>query len=205
MEWRVLMSRTEIPGIAGLRLLALHALAALALDLQPVNQAAAAEKPTEARTVEATVRSAASELEEVIVSGKLDKLSDVQKAMIDAEDRFWARYNELNKNPNYDVTCRNEAEIGTRLKTRQCEAGYVSEGKRRDALGLFQGYHEANVHLQSEAGIIAPGQDELKRRVLANTQDDQVALRALVERFMLQDRYEQLRKKKFDGSRVVWD
>jgi hypothetical protein len=46
---------------------------------------------------------------------------------------------------------------------------------------------------------------ELRKRVLANTYSDQEALGALVERLMLQDRYEQLRRKKFDGHKVVWD
>jgi len=199
------MSHLEVPGaLAGRKSLAI-ALAALVLAFQPHGRAIAAEKSAEAKAVETTVRSAATELEEVIVSGKLDKLSEVQKAMVEAEDRFWSRHNELNKNPYYDVTCLNEAETGTRLKTRQCEAEYLRDAKRQDALRLFIGYHEANIHLETEGSLAFAQQDELKRRVLANTLTDPELLHALIQRFLLQDRYDQLRKKKFDGHVVVWD
>jgi hypothetical protein len=152
-----------------------------------------------------TVRSTAANLDEVIVSGKLDKLSQVMRAMIAAEDRYWARYNELNKSYDYDVDCFTEAKIGSRLITRKCEAAYLTEARRRDAMALFQGYQEFNAHLQSVNALAGTHLTEMKRRLLANTQNDQKALGALVERFMLQDRYEQLRRKKFDGRRVVWD
>src|SRR5690606_34848324 len=67
-------------------------------------------------------------------------------AVVEAEDRFYERYNELNANDDFDVKCRVEASTGTRLTTRTCRPLYqedaVQEGAK-EAVELrqrFQSY-----------------------------------------------------------------
>jgi hypothetical protein len=50
----------------------------------------------------------------------------LRQAVVEAEDRFHARYNELNDNDDFDVNCRQEARTGTKLERRICRAVYQS-------------------------------------------------------------------------------
>lgn len=173
------------------------------LALLPLSQAAAAtatEKPPD--DLASTVANTTAEMDEIVVSGRLDKLSEVQKAIVAAEDRAYARYNELNKSRMYDITCIVEAPIGTRLKNRNCEAGYVSDGKTEAIQDLLQG-HAAN--LRATADIINTHLGEMQRRMREIAESDPEMLHALIERSLLVERYNMLKKKKFDGHRIVWD
>jgi hypothetical protein len=57
-------------------------------------------------------------LDEVLVNGT--RLRDLQAAVVKAEDRFYARYNELNKNDDFDIECRVEAPLGSKIPRRLC-------------------------------------------------------------------------------------
>lgn len=56
--------------------------------------------------------------EEVVVQGA--RLRELRDAIIDAEKRFYARYNDLNKVDKFDVECVEDAHTGARLKRRRC-------------------------------------------------------------------------------------
>ena len=58
--------------------------------------------------------------DEVLVRGT--RLRELKAAIIEAEDRFYARYNELNKVDKFDVECMQDAHTGTKLKQRRCFA-----------------------------------------------------------------------------------
>jgi hypothetical protein len=73
-----------------------------------------------------------SELNPVTVYGSRD-IARLRQAVVEAEDRFYARYNELNDNDDYDVNCRMEARTGTRLERRICRAVYQEEAIRESS------------------------------------------------------------------------
>ncbi len=83
------------------------------------------------------------ELDQVEVYGARLEPSELRHAIIEAEDRFYEAYNELNTNDDFDVTCRVEARTGTRLTTRTCKPQYqedaVQEGAKQ-AVELRQGF-----------------------------------------------------------------
>ena len=83
------------------------------------------------------------ELEQVHVYGSKEDLWQLRQAIIEAENRFYERYNELNSNDDFDVKCRVEARTGTRLTTRTCRPLYqedaVQEGAKQ-AVELRQGF-----------------------------------------------------------------
>jgi len=152
-----------------------------------------------------TVAKTTTDTEEVIVSGRLDKLSSVVKAIATAEDRFLNRYNDLNDNWQYDVTCLVEAPTGRRITMRRCETGYVAEAKRQDAVyGLLQ-YGNLGWSPLPESTIVQSHLKEFQAKMRQIVENDVELQRALVERSLLIERYEKIRKKKFEEQWIVWD
>ena len=143
-------------------------------------------------------------LEEVIVAGDRSSLSSARKAIDDAEDRLYARFNELNDVDAFDIVCRVEASTGTLIKKRACEA---------EGLGEWMSMEVATV-LFSAGGMVPASTTgamrelfmaESKKRMLQLLRKDAGLKRALLERARLEKHYEDLRKEKFAGHWIVWD
>ena len=160
-----------------------------------------AAKPDFAESVQKTT----TQLDEVIVSGKLDQLSALRKAVNDAEDRFLHRYNELNDNWLYDVVCTTYQPIGTRVPMRLCEANFIADAKRMAVLYGLQQNGDVSQWNNKAAVVYPTAQDELQKHMKALVESDAELQRALVERSLLIERYEKVRKQKFAGRKVVWD
>jgi hypothetical protein len=74
--------------------------------------ALAATSPTATRAASGDV------LDEVQVSGT--RLWQLRAAVIDAEDRLLARYNELNLADEFDIECETRTPTGTHISSRYC-------------------------------------------------------------------------------------
>lgn len=152
-----------------------------------------------------TLASTTAELEEIIVSGGLDSLSQLRKALDRAENRVYERYNELNANNDYDIECITEAPLGSRQKVKKCQPRYVSDALHEDAFdALFRNQNSAN-RLRSVSALAAGRQSYLRKAMLEAAQKDLQMQRAMIEHALLQERYEKVLKEKFAGKRVVWD
>ncbi len=143
-------------------------------------------------------------LDEVVVTGKLDSLSAARVAVIAAEDRFYARYNELNQDDQMDVVCRFEQPTGTRIPKRTCRTRMLDEATQVEA-GKLTRSEEGNVRLVSATALNSAPQAELKARVLKMTREDPELLRALLEQARLAQYYEDLSAKKFRNRKVAWE
>ena len=75
----------------------------------------------------------AEELEQVHVYGSKEEIWQLRQAIIEAENRFFERYNDLNTNDDFDVKCRVEARTGTRLPTRTCRPLYQEDAVQEGA------------------------------------------------------------------------
>lgn len=64
--------------------------------------------------------------EEIVVVGK-KSLADLRKEVFQSEEDFYALYNKLNDNSEYDVRCYYETPTGTRIKNHVCRARFVSD------------------------------------------------------------------------------
>jgi hypothetical protein len=152
-----------------------------------------------------TLASTTAEIDEVIVSGRLDSLSQLRRALNRAEDRVYERYNELNKNNAYDIECITEAPLGSRQKVKKCHPRYVSDALHEDAFdALFRNQNSAT-RLRSVSALAADKQSFLRRAMLDAAQKDLQMQRAMIEHALLQERYQKVLKEKFTGRRVVWD
>lgn len=172
-----------------------------AMALTVAHAAAAADaKPDFAETVSKT----STELDEVIVSGGLSSLSDLRKAIVEAEDRFLTRYNELNKSWLHDVKCVTYQPTGTRIPVRHCEPNFIADAKRDVIVNGLHGGNLGDV-AGREMTVSQWGQPELQKHMKALVESDAALQRALVERALLIERYAKVRKEKLDGQKLVWD
>jgi len=103
-----------------------------------------------------------SDLDEVVVSGA--RLDQVRKELLEAEDRFFRRYNELNTDDDFDVQCHKEARLGTRLKNRHCRANFEEQAIReegQEAGKIFQSiqdqFREGVANPRLRGGPAVPG------------------------------------------------
>jgi len=77
--------------------------------------------------------------DEVLVRGT--RLRELRAAIVEAEDRFYARYNELNKVDDFDIECAMDAHTGTLIKQRRCFTKLQLEARSqngREVLQMFQ-------------------------------------------------------------------
>ena len=133
--------------------------------------------------------------DEFIVTGKPADADQARKALVEAEDRFYARYNELNKDDEYDIVCRVEAPLGQRLRVRSCEPRFIEEATRDDAVTKVQG--RGNVKIVSATELKAsPKYESMRQRMRDIVEQDVELQNALVERGQLEQAYEALLKKK---------
>ena len=162
---------------------------------------AEAAKPDFASTVASTT----AEMDEVIVSGKLDSLSQLRKALDRAEDRVYQRYNEVNRGTQYDIECTYEAPLGSRQKVKKCQPRYVSDAMAEDAFEVLFRNQNSAIRLRSVSALASGRQSFLRQAMLDAAQKDPQMQRAMVEHSLLRERYEKVLKEKLSQHRAVWD
>ncbi len=135
-------------------------------------------------------------LDEVIISGQLNSLSAVKRALIDNENRFNVRYNELNQDDHYDVVCRDEIPTGSRIPRRNCQARVVDEITTQESqdffrnLGTGPGLWIARPDLLREQAM-----GEVKERTRALVLQDPELKQTLLEHSRLEQMYRKLSRK----------
>jgi len=137
-------------------------------------------------------------LEEVEVIGK--KLSKLRQEVIEAEERYYALYNELNTNDDYDVHCVLEAHIGTRIKSRVCKAVYVAKAQEDEAQAFLQG------RVVAPASLVAlTRQDDFRKSAIAVIKANPKLFDLLRERNELEQKYERVRKERMKGRWILFE
>jgi hypothetical protein len=77
-------------------------------------------------------------LDEVVVRGLRTQLSELRREVVELEERFYSRYNELNEIDDFDVHCAEQARTGTLIVRRSCEPVYASNAIRQEGVGGLQ-------------------------------------------------------------------
>jgi hypothetical protein len=77
-------------------------------------------------------------LDEIVVTGEALSVTGLRAAMIEAEQRFYDRYNELNDVEEFDVNCRVEAPTGSRVNRRSCTAVFEDNAAREAGVESFK-------------------------------------------------------------------
>lgn len=146
---------------------------------------------------------ATTSLDEVVVSGRSSQLDDLRQEIVQAEDQFYARFNELNQDDRFDVHCTMEAPTGSRLERRYCRAGLETRAFQTEGVR----HQQAMQHTYDEqfpqpwnppepaAASIQPLRARFRATMLEITRNDAQLIDLLRTRAKLAQRYEQLRKK----------
>jgi len=109
---------------------------------------------------------ATEDMDEVVVRGT--RLTDLKAAIVEAENRFYARYNELNKVEDFDIECVVAPPTGTRVKQRVCRTVFQlnAQGEQAGEFGK----------LMADNGSYAPDAPGKPRGLLPTTDPEVVFL-----------------------------
>jgi hypothetical protein len=145
-------------------------------------------------------------IDEVEVTGSYQKLSAMLKEYEKVEDQFYELYNTLNTDPEYRVSCgeseshdvRRQVVLGGR---RNCVPQFVERAQQQEARDLLDGH----VPLSATLAVIQKTPAYQKHMTTLVAQNPKL-LELLMKRSALEQRYTEVRGKKFAGGRVfVWD
>ncbi len=141
-------------------------------------------------------------LDEIVVESTRARLNKMLQEMVQLEDRFFDRYNELNTNDDFDMHCFSEARVGTRLNRRYCRAEYMSkalETEGRDYLRALPSYTDPTAAAWAPPlpaiMMIEARRKEYQQNMREVTRRNPELVRLLRERYELGKRYEATRRK----------
>lgn len=86
-------------------------------------------------------------LEEVTVRGR-KPLSAQRRGIDAAEVDVWEAFNDANSDDRFDVTCRSEAPLGTRIPQQICRPSFLDDATSQAARAMLQLDKSGNVGLQ---------------------------------------------------------
>jgi hypothetical protein len=143
------------------------------------------------------------ELEEVEVIGR--KLYQLQRELIDAQDRFYALYNELNTIDDFDIQCTMEAATGTLMRKRECRLEFLREAQAQEGQDFFL------KHTGSSMGSAAvppqqlwfQRQDEYRRNIRAILESEPKLQELAAEWHERQVQFDRTRKERLEGRRIL--
>src|SRR5512139_2468615 len=159
----------------------------------------------------AAIDPAGTQLDEVVVTGR--QLDVLRKEHIRTEDEFFDRYNTLIGRQEYQVHCRVEQPLGSRVPRSYCRAGYednaVAQAGREAVIMLQYVYDSLRrgappVNPVTTTTVapssIAARRADFQRQVREVVIRDPQLLQTLVRHAQLMDRYNRVQQELF-GSR----
>ncbi|MET0280379.1 MAG: hypothetical protein ABW278_04545 [Steroidobacteraceae bacterium] len=138
------------------------------------------------------------ELDEATVEAT--KLWQMREKMVALEERFYALYNDLNKDDDFDVHCAMEAPLGTRLKKRVCRIEYFENAQAEEAQALLGGYSAPPADL-----VLMSRYPDFTKTMLGLINGDPRLRKLVREREALEKRYIAERKKRFKGKWILFE
>jgi hypothetical protein len=150
----------------------------------------------------------ASALDEVVITAK--GLRELRDDVIEAEDRVYALYNELNKDEQFDIVCHQAVRTGMVMSERVCRPKLVEAATSEEARGFLEAV-QANEQLRDapDAGqlyrsrgpnanlVIASKKAQYTENVLRLLRESPRLRELASERDAAQNRYEKARKEHF--------
>lgn len=95
-------------------------------------------------------------LDTEVVKGTRAQLDKMQQEMVKSEDAFFKRYNVLNTNDDFDMTCYREARTGTKVRQRYCVPAYMKKAlqaqSQSQAINLQQNFDSSQRGTTFDAG-----------------------------------------------------
>ena len=123
------------------------------------------------------------------------KLTEMRKQIDEAEDRFLAKYNELNKERQYAIKCTEQAPTGSRFRRRVCVPEFVVDATLAEGQGWIGGYMvpDSAMVMQSKLGGFRKNMIDLAKK-------SPELSKLAAERAELEKRYGELLKRTLGGK-----
>ena len=147
--------------------------------------------------------------DEVLVRGT--RLADLKAAIVEAEDRFYARYNDLNKVDKFDIECAMDAHTGTKLKQRRCFTKLQFEARAQNGMEALQMFQEQSLGLAGRPPNTDPEAvwlahfDDYKINMLYMLKMNPELRRLVRDREEAQKRYDAEHKRRLKGRLVLFE
>ena len=140
---------------------------------------------------------AENEMEEVEIRGT--RLYEMREAIIKTEDRFFARYNELNKIQEFDIVCNKRASTGTVISQRVCRTRAVDTAQSDEARSLLLDVVQdgGSSHAPEASQVLLAKEPEYEANMLKILNSDRELKKLVKEHERLEQRYAKARKEQF--------
>jgi len=140
-------------------------------------------------------------LEEVIVIGDRS-LRSLRKEVYQAEDIKVELFNALNSTDEFDITCEYKAPLGSRIKRRVCDVGYMKKARAEDAyLFLTMGFRpRSDSQLEVE---FAPKTEALNKEMVELAIKHPSLAKAMIYEYVLKQSYIVERRERFKDSILI--
>jgi hypothetical protein len=138
----------------------------------------------------------AEAIDEITVMGARSLLS-LRHEVTMAEDNFFDRYNMLNEDDRYDIICKDEVHVGSRIPVRECISRVIRESRiesTQNAITLGSGTVGGTPRGREEAKHSRALQENLRTLAM----QDKDLQDALMEYDALRRKYEEEHARKFD-------
>jgi hypothetical protein len=137
---------------------------------------------------------------EVEINARRESLRHLRSEVVRLEEGFYAKYNELNTDDQYDIHCGRAVPTGSVLRRRECTPVFVNRATEAEAQAFLGGYPV--VPASSKIVRLWPDFEKTLVKAIQTHPELQQLARAHAE---AQKHYEVVRKLKFKGKIFVLD
>jgi hypothetical protein len=139
-------------------------------------------------------------LPEVEINARRESLGHLRLEIVRLEQDFYAKYNELNKDDQYDIHCGRVTPTGSLLKRRECQPVFVARAMEAQVQGALRGYP-----VQPASGVINRKWPDFEKTLVEAIRAHPELQKLAGAHATMQQHYEAVRKVKFKGKLIVFD
>lgn len=133
-------------------------------------------------------------IDEIVVEGE-KSLGQLRHRVYEAEDDFYALFNSINDDDDFDILCIDEAPTGSRVKRRVCRANFELQATAEEARGVTLG-----IPTQSARGEITNKKRVFLEKMELLVNENPELLKALADFGNAKTDYETERQKRCEDS-----
>jgi len=139
-------------------------------------------------------------LPEVEINARRESLGHLRLEIVRLEENFYAKYNELNEDDQYDIHCGRVTPTGSALKRRECQPVFVDRAMEAQVQGGLRGYP-----VQPASSVINRKWPDFEKTLVDAIRAHPELQKLAGAHATMQQHYEAVRKLKFKGKIIVFD
>jgi hypothetical protein len=137
---------------------------------------------------------------EVEINARRESLRHLRSEVVRLEEDFYAKYNELNTDDQYDVQCDQTEPTGSTLRRRECHPVFVNRATAAEAYAFL-----GEDPVPPASSVIVRKWPAFEKTLLKAIKTHPELQKLAATHAAMQKRYEVVRKLKFKGKVIVLD